>query len=79
MQKLTPTIHRMTFRQLITRDWRLYLMLVLPVAYYLIFCYKPMIGVIIAFQKYNLFRGIAGSPWVGLDNFKFVLNKAIIV
>ena len=74
MQKLTPNIHRMTFSQLITRDWRLYLMLVLPVAYYLIFCYKPMVGIIIAFQKYNLFRGIAGSPWVGLDNFKFVLN-----
>ena len=45
MQKLTPNIHRMTFSQLIARDWRLYLMLVLPVAYYLIFCYKPMIGV----------------------------------
>ena len=29
MQKLTPNIHRMTFSQLITRDWRLYLMLVL--------------------------------------------------
>ena len=74
MQKLTPNIHKMTFSQLIVRDWRLYLMLLLPVTYYILFCYKPMIGVVIAFQKYNLFKGILGSQWVGLDNFKFVLK-----
>ena len=33
------------------RDWRLYTMLAIPVIWYLLFCYKPMIGVIIAFQK----------------------------
>lgn len=57
------------------RDWRLYAMLVLPIAYYLLFCYKPMVGVVIAFQKYNLFKGIWGSKWVGLDNFRFVVEK----
>ena len=56
------------------RDWRLYVMLILPVAFYLIFCYKPMIGLVIAFQKYNMFKGMWGSKWVGLDNFKFVMN-----
>ncbi len=56
------------------RDWRLYLMLLLPVAFYLIFCYKPMVGVIIAFQKYNLFKGMWGSKWIGLENFQFVMN-----
>ena len=56
------------------RDWRLYVMLILPVAFYLIFCYKPMIGLIIAFQKYNMFKGMWGSKWVGLDNFKFVMS-----
>ncbi len=43
------------------RDWRLYVMLILPVAYYLIFCYNPMIGVIIAFQKCNTFKGMWNS------------------
>ena len=58
------------------RDWRLYVMLILPVTYYLIFCYKPMIGVIIAFQKYNMFKGMWGSKWVGLENFRFTMGMA---
>ena len=56
------------------RDWRLYLMLAIPVAWYIIFCYKPMTGLIIAFQKYNLFKGIAGSQFIGLENFRFVFG-----
>ncbi len=64
-----------SFPKAFVRDWRLYVMLVLPVCYYLIFCYKPMVGVVIAFQKYNLFKGIFGSKWVGLANFKFVVEK----
>ena len=51
------------------RDWRLYLMLLLPVTFYILFCYKPMVGVIIAFQKYNLFKGMWHSPFIGLKNF----------
>lgn len=44
--------------------------MVLPVIIYLIlFCYKPMYGVIIAFQRYRPGLGIEGSPWIGLDNF----------
>ena len=57
-------------------DWQLYVMLVLPVAFYLIFCYKPMIGIIVAFEKYNLFKGMWGSPWVGFDNFRFVMKMS---
>ena len=49
-------------------------MLILPVAFYLIFCYKPMVGVIIAFQKFNMFKGMWGSKWIGLENFKFVMG-----
>ena len=56
------------------RDWRLYLMLLLPIAFYLIFCYKPMVGLIIAFQKFNMFKGMWGSKWIGLENFKFVMS-----
>ena len=56
------------------RDWRLYVMLILPIAFYIIFCYKPMVGLLIAFQKYNLFTGIWGSKWVGLENFRFVMT-----
>lgn len=56
------------------RDWRLYAMLAVPVLWYLIFCYKPMTGLIIAFQKYNIFKGIKGSQFIGLENFRFVFS-----
>ena len=56
------------------RNWRLYVMLLLPMAFYLIFCYKPMYGVVIAFQKYNIRKGIWGSKFIGWDNFEFMLK-----
>lgn len=56
------------------RDWRLYAMLAIPVIWYLLFCYKPMIGVMIAFQKYSLVKGMWGSKFVGLKNFEFVMG-----
>ena len=58
------------------QDWRLYVMLILPVAFYLIFCYKPMIGIIVAFEKYNMFKGMWNSPWVGFENFRFVMGMS---
>ena len=47
------------------------ILMTLPVlAYYIIFHYLPMFGVVIAFKRYMPFIGIWDSPWVGLDNFK---------
>jgi putative aldouronate transport system permease protein len=57
------------------RYWQLYLFLVLPVAYSVIFAYIPMTGVQIAFKKYTILGGIWGSPWVGLANFKKFFNS----
>ncbi len=49
--------------------WQLYLLLLLPLAYIVIFAYIPMGGLIIAFKDYNIRKGIWGSEWVGLENF----------
>ena len=57
------------------RDWQLYLMLLIPVVWYLLFCYKPMAGVMIAFQKYSLVKGMWGSKFVGWKNFEFVMKQ----
>lgn len=60
------------------RKNRIYLILLLPaVLYVLIFSYAPMVGVVMAFEKYNFSLGIFHSPWVGLKNFRFltVSNK----
>lgn len=48
----------------------LYFMVLPVLAYYVIFHYLPMYGVIIAFQRYEPTLGVFGSPWVGLANFK---------
>ncbi|NQX71859.1 sugar ABC transporter permease [Paenibacillus alba] len=52
------------------RHWQLYLVIVLPMLYLVIFKYIPMAGVVIAFKDYNVIKGIWGSPWVGLEYFK---------
>lgn len=53
----------------------LYLIFFPFILWYLIFAYKPMYGLVIAFKDYNLFRGIAGSEWVGLANFTEFLTS----
>ncbi|MBO5070965.1 MAG: sugar ABC transporter permease [Roseburia sp.] len=50
-------------------------LIVLPVlAYFLIFHYKPMYGIVIAFQRFRASVGISGSPWIGLENFRRFFN-----
>jgi putative aldouronate transport system permease protein len=51
--------------RLIKRNWDLYLLIILPVLYIVIFKYVPMYGTIIAFKDFNVIKGIWGSPWVG--------------
>ena len=51
------------------RNWILYLMILPVIVYFLIFCYGPMYGIIIAFKKYNAKLGILGSEWVGFKHF----------
>ena len=50
--------------------WQLYAMLIIPVVYMILFKYKPMLGVVVAFKKFNVFQGIWNSPWIGLANFQ---------
>src|SRR4030042_6170085 len=54
------------------RGWLLYVFLIAPLAYLIIFRYLPMYGIIIAFQDFipNPQYGFFGdSPWVGFENF----------
>ncbi|GHU74401.1 sugar ABC transporter permease [Clostridia bacterium] len=54
----------------ILKNWQLYLLLLPVIAYYIVFKYWPMYGVQIALRKYMAVRGVWGSPWVGLANFR---------
>lgn len=51
------------------RDVDLYLLLLPGLLWFLVFNYKPMTGLIMAFYDWNIFRGLEGSTFVGLQNF----------
>ena len=51
------------------RHWMVYLMAVPVMAYYIVFCYLPMFGIVIAFQDFRVTRGFFRSDWVGLEHF----------
>jgi len=57
------------------RNYPIYVLFVPVLAFYLIFNYGPIYGLIIAFKDYYPTRGIWGSAWVGLDNFKRFVNS----
>lgn len=59
----------------IASRWQLYLLLLLPLAWLIVFAYVPMGGLVLAFKKYNAGLGIWGSPWVGFDNFRKFFNS----
>lgn len=67
------------FRYTLVKAWNykwIYLMLLPVMVYYIVFRYAPMYGITIAFKDYNIFKGIFGSSWVGLDVFKKIFaNK----
>ena len=49
-----------------------HLMLIPAALITLVFSYGPMVGIVIAFQKFNPVLGFFRSPWIGLDNFKYL-------
>lgn len=53
----------------IRKNWQLYLFLLVPVIYIIVFKYVPMGGIVIAFKDYKIRDGIWGSEWVGLEHF----------
>lgn len=53
-------------------QWQIYLIILLPIVWYVIFAYVPMAGLQLAFKNYMPRRGIWGSPLVGMKNFQNV-------
>ena len=47
-------------------------MLLPAVVYVIIFSYIPMGGIIVAFKRFSFTKGFLGSPWCGLENFRFL-------
>ncbi|MBQ8094202.1 MAG: sugar ABC transporter permease [Clostridia bacterium] len=54
--------------------WPYYVMILPGLVFLILIKYIPMAGCVIAFKNFSLRKGIAGSPWVGLEHFRKLLN-----
>ncbi len=70
-----PSQSRMA--QLRKKIWNfrwMYLFLLPAIVWYFLFSYMPIYGISIAFKKYNVVKGVFGSPWVGFTNFEKIFT-----
>jgi ABC-type polysaccharide transport system permease subunit len=71
----TMALKKIPLKMRIMRHWQLYLLLIVPLAWVIIFCYTPMYGLQIAFKDYSMRLGFWHSKWVGLKHFKMFINS----
>lgn len=65
-----PKSRRSSLWRAMASRYDLYLMLLIPILWYLVFHYGPLYGLQIAFKNFSPAKGILGSKWVGLDHFE---------
>lgn len=58
----------------VTKNRVLFLMLIPSVVFFLVFSYLPMSGIYLAFTRFDLSKGIFYSPFVGFDNFRYLVK-----
>ena len=70
--KKTPGVakKKVNWKTYLRNTWQLYVMMLIPIIWLICFKYKPMLYIVVAFKKYNIFKGIWESPWVGFKYFK---------
>lgn len=69
------TPKRTTFRRKLYESKYLLLLALPCLLYFLVFHYIPMFGILISFQKYNLFRGVWHSEWVGFHYYEMFFQN----
>ena len=67
-------MNKKKFRQ-IWGHWQLYVMVLPALVWLLLFAYKPMYGLIIAFKDFSFRAGIWGSKWVGVQHFQRLFSS----
>jgi putative aldouronate transport system permease protein len=65
---------RRTWRRALRRDWQLYSLAVLPLLFFLVFRYLPMLGNVIAFRRFRPGGSVFGEQWVGLRYVRMFLS-----
>lgn len=69
-KKAAVSRKRLERKNYFKQNWSLYLMLFLPMMFFLVFRYIPMTNIVIAFKDYNMFKDVWDSPWVGTKWFE---------
>jgi len=64
------------YGRLIAKDWQLYVLLIPIIVFFILWRYKPMYGVLIAFKRYKVQEGINGSEFVGFYYFRELMFGA---
>jgi putative aldouronate transport system permease protein len=67
-------MRRRSWRVALRRDWQLYSLAAVPLAFFVIFRYLPMAGNVIAFRRYRPGGDLFGDRWVGLRYFEMFWN-----
>jgi putative aldouronate transport system permease protein len=65
---------RTSWRRALRRDWQLYSLAVLPLLFFLVFRYLPMLGNVIAFRRFQPGGSLFGEQWVGLRYVEMFLS-----
>lgn len=76
VKPLSASVTRQAFNSF-RRHWQLYLLILPPVAYFIIFKYIPMFNVVLAFKNFNIIKGIWGSPWAGMKYFELFFENPV--
>ncbi len=80
MHKTSPGIMvlpKSAFRHRMGKNRLLWMMLIPVLAYFLLFSYVPMMGIWLAFTKFDFRLGFFKSPFVGMKNFQYLLSSGI--
>ena len=64
-------------RRSLQRHWTMYLLMVVPLIWFVVFKYIPMSNAVLAFKDYNVTKGIWGSPWIGWQNFELFFRNPV--
>ncbi len=68
--QLSPPGEKDSLGRHIRKYWQLYALMAIPILYYIVFRYTPMVGNVIAFRRYRAGSSILGDEWVGLHYIK---------
>ena len=77
IESLNPTSKKQKFKEFMNTIYKhkfFYIILIPSIVLLLIFAYRPMYGIVIAFKNFSPRKGIMESPWVGLENFDRVFE-----